>query len=255
MDRSASSHRVVSRQQWLAARKAHLVKEKEFTRLRDQLSHEARQLPWVKLDKSYVFDSQTGSATLADLFDGRSQLLVYHFMFAPEWSQGCKSCSLLADHFDPLVIHMNHRDVSMAVVSRAPIDKLQAFRQRMGWSFDWVSSFRNDFNQDFGVSFTDEQTRSGLPIYNYDGTPFPFKEAPGLSVFHRDAAGDIYHTYSTYSRGLDIYLGVYNFLDITPKGRDEEHAPGMAWVRHHDRYDDVNFIDPWAEPAAAAATA
>jgi predicted dithiol-disulfide oxidoreductase (DUF899 family) len=250
MKSSVPSHRVVSRQEWLKARKAHLAKEKAFTRQRDELTRESRQLPWVKVDKNYVFDGADGKTTLAELFDGRSQLIIYHFMFAPEWSQGCKSCSLLADHFNPAIIHLNHRDVSMAVVSRAPIGKIQAFRERMGWTFDWVSSQESDFNRDYGVSFTEQEARSGLPLYNYEATPFPIQEAPGLSVFYRDDAGDIFHTYSTYSRGLDIFLGVYNFLDRVPKGRDEEHAPGMAWVRHHDRYDNQPFVDPWHEQPA-----
>ena len=244
--------KVVSREQWLAARKSHLREEKDFTRLRDQLSANRRELPWVKVEKDYLFDGSEGKVSLADLFEGRHQLLVYHFMFAPEWSQGCKSCSLLADHYDPAIIHLNHRDVSMATVSRAPITKLQAFRERMGWSFNWVSSWANDFNRDYGVYFTDEERNSGLAVYNYVSEPYPISDLPGLSVFYRDDNGDIFHTYSTYARGLDIFIGAYNFLDLVPKGRDEVEFPGMGWVRHHDRYEDPTFVDPWLEQPQGA---
>ncbi len=187
---------------------------------------------------------------LADLFDGRSQLLVYHFMFAPEWSQGCKSCSFLADNYEPSVLHLQHRDTTLVTVSRAPLDKLQAFRKRMGWNFTWVSSFKNDFNKDFGVYFTDEERNSGLSIYNYVSGPYPISDLPGLSVFTRDSAGNVFHTYSTYARGLDIFINTYNLLDVTPKGRDEEGMTNMDWLRHHDRYDDPNFVDPWLEKQA-----
>ncbi len=240
-------HKIVSRTEWLAARKAHLSKEKEFTRVRDALSRERRELPWVKVDKEYVFDASQGKMSLADLFDGRTQLIVYHFMFDPEWSQGCKSCSLVADHYNPAIIHLEHKDVSMVTVSRAPLEKLLAFRDRMGWTFPWVSSFHNDFNRDFQVSYTLEERKSGLQIYNYESQAFPISEAPGMSVFAKDENGDVFHTYSTYARGLDGFLNVYNLLDLVPKGRDEEHTPGMAWVRHHDRYGVPNFVDPWNE--------
>jgi len=253
MKTSIQGHQVASRDQWLKARKAHLAKEKELTRERDKLSQERRELPWLKVDKNYVFGSQKGKETLADLFDGRSQLIVYHFMFAPEWSQGCKSCSLLADHYNPAVVHLNHRDVSMVTVSRAPLEKLLAFRKRMGWTFNWVSSFDNDFNRDFHVSFTEEELKSGRVDYNYDTNPFPVAEAPGLSVFFKDDAGNIFHTYSSYARGLDIFIGAYNLLDIVPKGRDEDNIPIMSWVRHHDRYDDKVFVDPWNEKRATSA--
>lgn len=243
-------HRVVSRQEWIKARKAHLAKEKAFTRQRDELTRATRELPWVRVDQNYTFDGPAGKTTLADLFDGRSQLIVYHFMFHPDWSQGCKSCSLLADHFNPAIIHMNHRDISMAVVSRAPIDRILAFRERMGWTFEWVSSCHNDFNRDYGVSFSEQEMKSGLPLYNYDSTQVPIRELPGLSVFCKDQGGDIYHTYSTYARGLDLFIGAYNFIDLVPKGRDEADSPGMAWVRHHDRYDGKPFVDPWEEKAA-----
>ena len=244
-------HKVLSREDWLKARIALLKKEKELTRQRDELARQRRELPWVKVEKEYVFDAPEGKAALADLFGGRSQLIVYHFMFDPEWSQGCKSCSLLADHYNPAIIHLEHRDVSMVTVSRAPLDKLLAFRDRMGWTFKWVSSFSNDFNRDFRVSFTEEERNSGLAIYNYVSQPYPVSELPGLSVFYKDASGDIFHTYSTYARGLDIFLNVYNLLDVVPKGRDEDDVPNMSWVRHHDRYDGKPFIDPWMERSAS----
>jgi predicted dithiol-disulfide oxidoreductase (DUF899 family) len=199
-----------------------------------------------------MFDGPDGRQSLANLFDGHSQLIVYHFMFDPDWSQGCKSCSFVADHYNPAIVHLAHRDVSMVTVSRAPIEKLLAFRDRMGWSFPWVSSFHNDFNRDFQVSYNEDERNSGLAIYNYNSQPFPISEAPGLSVFTKDEAGNIFHTYSTYARGLDIFIGAYNFLDIVPKGRDEEGIPIMSWLRHHDRYDDANFIDPWLEKAVGA---
>jgi predicted dithiol-disulfide oxidoreductase (DUF899 family) len=237
-------HRVVARDEWIRKRVELLAEEKEFTRQRDALSAKRRELPWVKVDKEYVFDGPRGKVALADLFEGRSQLLLYHFMFDPEWSQGCRSCSFLSDHYNPAVIHLHHRDTSMATVSRAPIEKIEAFRERMGWSFPWVSSFRNDFNRDFNVTFTKEEMETGRVQYNYRTGRFPVTEAPGLSVFIRDR-GTIYHTYSTYARGLDMFLTTYHLLDTTPKGRNEE--AGMSWVRHHDRYDDEHFVDPWKE--------
>ena len=246
-----ATHSIVSREQWLAARKTLLRQEKEFTRRRDQLSQQRRDLPWVKVDKQYQFHGVDGPQSLADLFSGRSQLIVYHFMFAPEWSQGCKSCSLLADHYDPAIVHLNHRDVTMVTVSRAPLEKLLAFQKRMGWSFPWVSVIGEEFNRDYGVYFTDQERSAGLAIYNYDSPPYPLSDLPGLSVFHRDADGQIYHTYSTYARGLDLFLNVYNLLDVGPRGRDEGDGSTMGWVRHHDRYDDTNFVDPWMEQLAS----
>jgi predicted dithiol-disulfide oxidoreductase (DUF899 family) len=245
----APKHKVVTREEWLKARKAHLANEKKFTRQRDALSAERRDLPWVKVEKNYTFDGPNGEVAMADLFEGRSQLIVYHFMFDPEWTQGCKSCSLLADHYNPAVVHLHHRDVAMVTVSLAAIEKIMAFRKRMGWTFPWVSSYRSDFNRDFNVSFTEEELQSPSTIYNYVSRPYPISELPGMSVFIKDEDGTIYHAYSTYARGLDMFLGVYHLLDVTPKGRDEEDAPGMAWVRHHDRYDDENFVDPWIEHA------
>jgi predicted dithiol-disulfide oxidoreductase (DUF899 family) len=231
------SHKVVSNNEWLEARKVFLAKEKAFTRQRDELSRERRELPWVKVEKNYVFHGPNGKQSLADLFDGRSQLIVYHFMFGSEWEQGCPSCSFEADHFNSFIVHLNARDVSMAIVSRAPVEKLQAFRKRMGWSFKWVSSYQTDFNTDYRVSFTKDEMANGKVNYNYGMNVFPSDEAPGVSVFYRDANGDIFHTYSAYARGLDILLGAYNFLDLAPKGRDEDALPyPMVWVRHHDRY-------------------
>ena len=244
---------VVPREEWLAARKDLLLREKELTQARDQLAAQRRQLPWVAVDQEYVFDGPAGPVTLAELFDGRRQLLVYHFMFAPEWTQGCKSCSLVADHYDPAIVHLAHRDTSLVTVSRAPLEKLQAFSERMGWSFHWVSSGRNSFNHDYGVYFTPQEQQGGLAIYNYAQSAIPISDLPGLSVFTRDDAGTIYHSYSTYARGLDIFLNVYNLLDTTPLGRNEEGLDTMDWVRHHDRYGIPGFVDPWVEAATAAA--
>jgi predicted dithiol-disulfide oxidoreductase (DUF899 family) len=230
-------HKVVSREEWLKARTAHLANEKQFTKARDELSRQRRALPWVKVEKSYVFDAPGGKRTLADLFDGRSQLIVYHFMLGPGWEQGCKSCSFLADHFDGASVHLAHRDVTLVVVSRAPLAEIEAFKQRMGWRFPWVSSFGNDFNHDYHVSFTPEEMAKGKVYYNYREDEFGSEEAPGASVFYKDDTGQIFHTYSAYARGLDILLGTYNFLDLVPKGRDEDALDfTMAWVRHHDRY-------------------
>jgi predicted dithiol-disulfide oxidoreductase (DUF899 family) len=230
-------HPVVARDRWMSARKELLVREKEFTRLRDELSRERRALPWTRVETSYVFDSPNGPRTLADLFDGRSQLIVYHFMFGPNWKEGCKSCSFWADNFDGIAPHLEQRDVSLVVVSRAPLDALQAFRQRMGWRFLWVSSLGSDFNRDFHVSFAERDVQDGNAFYNYERRPFPSDEAPGVSVFYRDRAGAIFHTYSCYARGLDMLNAAYQYLDLVPKGRDEANMPyTMAWVRHHDRY-------------------
>src|SRR3984885_1736544 len=235
---------VVSHVEWLAARSEFLTKEKEFTRLRDDLSRERRTLPWEKVEKRYEFDSTKGKITLADLFDGRSQLFVCHFMFGPGWEQGCPSCSYLADHFDGSAIPLAHRDTTLAVVSRAPLAEIEAFKKRMGWKFQWVSSFGSDFNFDYHVSFAPEEKASGKVEYNYAKSEFPSDEAPGASVFAKDAAGEVFHTYSSYARGLDILVGTYNFLDLVPKGRDEDGLPSsMAWVRHHDRYTQDYSVD------------
>jgi predicted dithiol-disulfide oxidoreductase (DUF899 family) len=232
------SNEIVSREQWLSARKVLLVKEKEFTRLRDELSRERRNLPRLRIDKVYIFDTLGGRATLADLFDGCSQLAIYHFMFGPDWEEGCKSCSFWADNFNGVVTHLKHRDVTLIAISRAPLDKLSAFKQRMGWSFTWVSSLGNHFNSDFHVSFTPEEIAKGNVSYNYATRKIHGSEMPGISVFFKDDDGTIYHTYSSYARGLDMLNTAYNYLDLTPKGRDEDHLDHpMSWVRHHDRYD------------------
>jgi predicted dithiol-disulfide oxidoreductase (DUF899 family) len=248
---------VVSHDKWLAARRAFLTQEKEFTRLRDELSRQRRALPWEKVEKRYEFDSTRGKVTLAELFDGRSQLIVYHFMFGPGWKEGCPSCSYLADHFDGSTIHLANRDTTLVVVSHAPLAEIEAFKKRMGWKFQWVSSFGSDFNFDYHVSFTPEQKASGKINYNYAVTEFPSEEAPGASVFAKDAAGEVFHTYSSYARGLDILVGTYNFLDLIPKGRDEDGlAFTMSWVRHHDKYSDSYFVDrnqPYVQPEVVPA--
>lgn len=234
-----ANHEVVSSQQWLEARKQLLQKEKEFTKLRDELTQLRRKLPWEKVEKEYSFESKQGRQTLADLFGDRSQLIVYHFMFGPDWPEGCKACSLLADHYDPLVVHLKQRDVALVTVSRAPLATLQAYQQRMDWTFPWVSSLGSDFNWDFNVSFEPEALESSMANYNYQsGTTFPSTEAPGISTFFKDEAGQVYHTYSAFARGLENFLGVYSFLDIVPKGRDEGGLSfPMEWIRHHDRYE------------------
>ena len=230
-------NRVVSRDEWLAARKAFLAKEKELTHARDQLSQERRELPWVRVDKEYVFDGLAGKETLSDLFAGKSQLLVYHFMFGPDWNEGCPSCSFWADNYDGIVVHLKHRDVTLVAVSRAPLEKLDAYKRRMGWDFKWVSSLGNDFNRDYHVSFTPEEQKAA--VYNYAPQGFGSSEAPGISVFAKDDAGTVYHPYSCYARGLDMLNGAYHLLDLVPKGRDEAGLSySMAWVRRHDKYKD-----------------
>ncbi len=231
------SREVVSEAEWLVARKDLLTREKEFTRQRDALSVARRHLPMVKIEKDYVFEGPKGKQTLADLFDNRSQLIVYHFMLAPGWEEGCKSCSYLADHFDGANWHLPHRDVTFVVVSRAPFPEIQAYQKRMGWRFKWVSSHGNDFNFDYHVSSTEEEKANGKMYYNYQMQDWMNEEMPGLSVFFKDETGDVFHTYSMYARGLDILVGAYNFLDLVPKGRDENHLNfTMEWVRRHDQY-------------------
>jgi len=243
--------RVVSRNEWLAARKALLTQEKALTRQRDALSAARRALPWVRVEKAYVFDAPGGKETLADLFSGRSQLIVQHFMFGPGWEQGCPSCSFRADHIDGAVVHLAHRDVTFVAVSRAPLLQIAAFKQRMGWHFKWVSSYGRDFNYDYHVSFTPDERGKGKVYYNYDMREFSGEELPGTSVFYKDTAGDIFHTYSCYARGNDILIGTYNYLDLVPKGRDEDAlAFTMAWVRHHDRYGDDYRVDSQAQYVA-----
>ena len=231
-------HPVVSREEWIEARTRFLAKEKEFTRLRDELSEERRVLPWVRVDKKYAFEGPAGRETLADLFGGRHQLIVYHFMFDPSWEAGCKSCSFWADNYNGIIAHLNQRDVTHVAVSRAPLAKLEAFRQRMGWTFKWVSSHESDFNFDYQVSFRPEDLAKGEVVYNYAKRKSSMTELPGLSVFYKDDAGQIFHTYSCYARGLDLLNSAYNHLDLVPKGRDEADLPfSMSWVRLHDIYD------------------
>ncbi len=239
-----ASHRVVSRSEWLAARKALLAREKQNTRERDEFARARLELPWVRVDKPYAFTGPSGKQSLADLFDSRSQLLVYHFMFGPTWQEGCPSCSLVADHFDGTLPHLAARDVQLAVVSRAPYEKLAAFKRRMGWKFPWFSSSESDFNRDFQVSFMPEELAAGSVEYNYTQMPFPSEEAPGLSAFSKDESGTVYHTYSTFARGVEPLVTTYMLLDLAPKGRDEDQfAFSMAWVRYHDRYEGGGFAD------------
>ena len=244
-ERRTEGHPTVSRERWLAERKALLAQEKELTQLHDRIAQARRALPWVRVEKDYVFETPEGRRRLADLFAGRRQLLVQHFMLGPDWEEGCPSCSYMADHADGMTVHLAHRDVTFLAVSRAPLAQIERFRNRMGWQFPWVSSHGSDFNHDFGVSFTPQQVASGKVPYNYTTQAFPAEEAPGLSVFYRDDAGAIFHTYSTYGRGVEVMMGTYNLLDLVPKGRDEHNAGHtMDWVRHHDRY----------EPQASAQT-
>lgn len=227
---------VVSEQEWLVARRDLLAREKELARLRDQVSEHRRELPWVKVEQEYVFAGPDGKETLAELFAGRSQLIIYHFMLGPGWEEGCKSCSYLADHFDGANIHLPHRDVTLIVVSRAPLPEIQEYQKRMGWRFKWVSSHGTSFNFDYHVSFTPEEEEENKVFYNYEEQEFLSDELPGLSVFYRDEKGDVYHTYSTYARGLDSLVGTYQFLDLVPKGRNENPESTMDWVRRHDEY-------------------
>lgn len=249
-------HKVVSHDEWIAARKAYLAEEKAFTRARDALARKRRELPWEKVQKKYVFDTPQGKQSLADLFGGKSQLIIYHFMLGPGWDAGCPSCSYLADHFDGAVIHLAQRDVSFVVVSRAPLAEIETFKRRMGWRFKWVSSYGSDFNSDYQVSFTPEEKKGGKVFYNYEFIEsFPSEERPGASVFYKNATGEVFHTYSTYGRGLDILIGTYHFLDLAPKGRDEDGlAWSMAWVRHHDRYQGavVDTKASYQEPKSAS---
>ena len=242
------AHPVVSPQEWLAARQALLAEEKALTRRRDDVNRQRLELPWVRVEKDYAFQGPAGKESLADLFAGRRQLLAYHFMLGPNWSEGCPSCSYIADHFAGMMPHLNARDVTLTAVSRAPWPEIDAFRRRMGWRFHWVSSAGSDFNFDYHVSFKSEEIAQGDLYYNYDamgGTPT--EELPGISAFFQDADGEIYHTYSSYARGLDLLVGTYNYLDIAPLGRNEGGlAHTMAWVRHHDRYEGNYTVDPLA---------
>jgi predicted dithiol-disulfide oxidoreductase (DUF899 family) len=228
---------IVSREEWLAARRRLLEEEKAFTRQRDALSARRREMPWERIEKDYRFEGPDGALSLADLFKGRSQLIIYHFMLGPDWENGCKSCSFWADNFNGIDVHLAHRDVAFAAVSRAPIAKIQAFKSRMGWGFEWVSSYGSDFNYDFQASFTPADLANGEIFYNYKLQKMSLDETPGISVFARHGTA-VFHTYSCYQRGLDMLNGAYHFLDLVPKGRDEDALPfSMSWVRHHDRYD------------------
>jgi predicted dithiol-disulfide oxidoreductase (DUF899 family) len=229
-----TDHAVVEHRAWIEARRELLAKEKEFTHVRDELSRQRRELPWEAVAKAYVFEGAEGRQTLPELFDGRSQLIVYHFMFQPEWDEGCLHCSFWADNFDPNIVHLKARDVTLIAVSRAPYAKLAPYKERMGWSFHWVSSFENAFNFDFGVSFAPEEQDD--PVYNY-GTQSPgYAEREGVSLFFKDGS-DVFHTYSTYARGIDLLNSGYNYLDLVPKGRDEEGRPPQFWVRRHGEYE------------------
>ena len=239
-------HRIATREEWLAERKALLAKEKALTRARDALAAERRALPWVRVEKDYAFDGPDGPVSLADLFDGRSQLVVYHFMFGPDWQEGCVGCSFLADHVDGARQHFEQNDVSFVAVSRAPFAKIDAFRRRMGWRFRWVSAAGSDFNFDYGVSFTPERKLDGKVFYNFGMIDDPgTDELPGISVFAKDETGAIFHTYSSYARGGEPHLGAYAYLDLVPKGRNEHVRGNLGdWVRHHDRYGAGGHVDP-----------
>ena len=236
MASEVSKHPVVSREQWMSDRKAFLAKEKEFTRLRDDLSRQRRELPWVKVEKEYIFEGPKGKEKLADLFEKRSQLIVYHFMFSPEWDAGCPHCSHWADNFNGVIVHLNHRDVTMVAISRAPYSKLAAYEKRMGWSFKWLSSHDNDFNFDYHVSFTPDELKKKKALYNYTMQDPGSADREGTSVFFKDRSGNVFHTYSTYARGIDMMNVDYQYLDLVPKGRDEGDR-GPYWVRRHDEYD------------------
>jgi predicted dithiol-disulfide oxidoreductase (DUF899 family) len=254
-----SEHPIVSPEQWTPLRKELLRKEKELTRLRDRLNAERRELPWVRVERNYFFEAPGGKVSLADLFGGRSQLVIYHFMFGPDWNEGCPSCSFVSDHIDGTLAHLAARDVTMVMVSRAPLAKIEAFKKRMGWRFVWVSSYDSNFNPDFHVSFTKDEMAQGKVNYNYTMQQFPSEEAPGISVFYRNAVGDVFHTYSAYGRGVEQLVGTYMIPDMMPTGRDEDHLGfTMEWVRHHDRYGTNEFADStrpyWPVTASPSST-
>jgi predicted dithiol-disulfide oxidoreductase (DUF899 family) len=235
--RNLDNHRIVSKDEWLAARSALLKKEKEFTVLRDKLGQQQRDMPWVSVDKEYLFVGPNGKQTLSDLFDGRTQLIVYHFMYDPNWDAGCPSCSFWADNFNEIVVHLNQRDVTMIAVSRAPYSKIEEYKKRMGWNFKWVSSYDNDFNFDYHVSFTPEELSKKKAFYNYNLQDTHSPEREGVSVFYKDTAGHVFHTYSAYARGIDVLNVAYHYLELVPKGRDEDgHEFAQFWVRRHDEY-------------------
>ena len=247
--------KVVSKKEWLAARKELLAREKSLTRQKDELSAERRNLPWEKVEQNYVFEGPNGTQTLADLFAGRSQLIVYHFMFGPGWKEGCPGCSFVSDHLDGVLTHLANRDVTLVAVSRAPYSEIEPFKKRMGWNFRWYSSNNDQFNFDYNVSFTPEEVAAKEVYYNYQVQNFPQSEGPGASVFFKDASGNIFHTYSTFGRGCESFLSTYNFLDLVPKGRDEEQTRPMGWLRHHDRYEQSYFDDANKNTATRAKSA
>jgi predicted dithiol-disulfide oxidoreductase (DUF899 family) len=242
--RTVDNPKVVSREEWLEARKKLLAREKQLTRERDAVAAERRQLPWVKVEKNYVFDGPKGKVTLAELFNGKSQLIVYHLMFGPDWQEACPSCSFNMDHTDGALVHLAQRDVSFAAVSRAPYPKITEFKKRMGWRFNWVSSNGNDFNRDYHVFFTKDELATGKVNHNFNLEAFPGTDAPGISVFFKDKDGNIFHTYSAYGRGTETTMNTYNYLDYVPKGRDEDGLRfTMSWLRHHDRYESGRLAD------------
>ncbi|MBK7405113.1 MAG: DUF899 domain-containing protein [Phycisphaerales bacterium] len=245
-----STPRVVSREEWVEARRSLLEREKAMTRLRDELSAERRTLPWVLIEKPYEFDTASGRQTLADLFEGRSQLIVYHFMFGPEWLEGCPGCSFLMDHADGTLPHLHARGITLTAASRAPLASIERFKRRMGWRFPWASSSPSEFNFDFHVSFSPEQMKAREVEYNFRRGPASMEELPGVSVFRRGDAGEVFHTYSAYARGLEPLVGTYDYIDLTSKGRDEAGLDSpMSWVRHHDRYGEALRVEPRASAA------
>lgn len=230
-------NKIVSHEEWLKARLDLLAAEKEFTRQRDQLTRRRTAMPWERVEKAYKFEGPTGALSLADLFDGRSQLIVYHFMLGPDWEEGCKSCSFWADNFNGIPVHLNHRDVTFTAVSRAPLARIEAYRKRMGWDFPWVSSYGSDFNFDYHVSFTPAEIAEGKAYFNYEVRPVPVSEQVGVSAFARNERSEVFHTYSCYARGVDMLNGAYHYLDLAPKGRDEAGLKfTMEWLRRHDQY-------------------
>ena len=245
--------KAVSRTEWLTARKELLVKEKQLTRQRDEIDRQRRELPWVKVEKNYLFEGPDGQQSMVDLFQGRSQLIVSHFMFGPGWKEGCVGCSFRSDHVDGALVHLEHHDVSFVTVSRAPLAEIEAFRKRMGWGFRWLSSYGSDFNYDYQVSFKKEEIATGRVTYNYEVRDFVSEEASGVSVFYKSPAGEIFHTYSTHGRGDEMLDTTYMYLDLTPKGRNENgpHYSLGDWVRHHDRYDAAGFVDAGGRFVAA----
>ena len=235
--------KVVSQEEWVEARKVLLVKEKNLTRQRDALAEERLRFPWLKVEKNYMFDTPAGKKPLADLFGGKNQLVIYHFMLGPDWEAGCPSCSLITDQMDPMAIHLAQRDVRLVLVSHAPLAKIEEFKKRMGWKLPWASSFGSDFNFDYDVSVKKED-KDKESTYNYAVTKFPSEERPGMSIFYKNAKSEVFHTFSVYGRGLEDFMGLYAILDRVPKGRDEEGLlHGMAWVRHHDRYPESNIVE------------